>query len=420
MAQHQVERTLDEWLSYLETVHAQVIDMGLERTREVAERLAVLQPAPRVVMVGGTNGKGSTVRMIEEILRAAGLRTATYTSPHILQYRERVRVDGAQLTAEEHCRAFAAVEAARQDITLTYFEFGTLAALWLMREQQVDVAILEVGLGGRLDAVNIVDADVSVVTSIGIDHVSFLGNDREVIGYEKAGIFRSGRPAICGDPEPPLQLLKHAESVGAKLSCVGRDYQSSLEVQGWSFHHADIVLESLPRPKLPLPNAATAVAAVLALGLAPNYELIAQGLRQATMAGRFDIWPGTPTIILDVGHNPHAAKYLALQLADLPYRGRLTAVCGMLGDKDIQGTLAELVPYVDAWYFGTLSGPRAATAFDLAHGIGHSDKAECFDSIEAAFTAARDAAHPDDVILCFGSFYTVAAIYALEGREICG
>ncbi|HLV47816.1 MAG TPA: bifunctional tetrahydrofolate synthase/dihydrofolate synthase [Aliidiomarina sp.] len=425
-------RSLDAWLSYLESIHTQEIDMGLDRTLKVAQTLKVLNPSTKVITVAGTNGKGSSVAMLDAILREAGYSTACFTSPHLVDYRERVLVNGLMLPEEAHCEAFSAVNLARDNTSLTYFEFGTLAALWLIKRSQVDVAILEIGLGGRLDAVNIVDSDLSIVTSIDIDHVGFLGDNREDIGFEKAGIYRAGKPAICGDPNPPQRLLEHAQNIGAQLLCVKQDYDVQHTAEGWDFKLCSAraklslaPLHGLPEPQLPLANALGVIAGLQHAGFNVSDAEIAAGLKIAAVAGRFEVWPGTPQIILDVAHNPHAARYLSKKLAELRTQSvnetKVIGVCGMLADKDIHATLAELTGVIDTWYFATLPGSRAAKAEQLISSLGvMGPTPQSFDSIEAAFIKAQHEAGPNDVIVCFGSFLTVAAIYAFKGRTIGG
>lgn len=421
MTQHidQQPRTLSAWLSYLEHIHSTTIDMGLERTLRVAEQMQIQKPAPFIFMVGGTNGKGSTVSMLEHILKASGKRVATYTSPHLVDYRERVRVDGALLSEQEHCEAFAAVDAARKQTSLTYFEFGTLAAFWLIKKAQVDIAILEVGLGGRLDAVNVAEPDVSIVTSVDIDHIQFLGDDREHIGFEKAGIFRANKPAICGDSNAPQKLIEHARQIGALLRCVGRDFNAIQAASHWSYEDASSFSEwqHLNYPQLPFPNAITALAALKASPFELTQDHVNQGLRDARVAGRFDLWEGEPRIVVDVAHNPHAARYLAERLAEIVNGGRVLAVCGMLIDKDIKATLHAMNDVVDSWYLASLHTSRGASAQQLAKAIDDAPH-EDFPSVGEALKAAKCAASEVDVIVCFGSFITVAEVYQTEGRSI--
>ncbi len=403
----QATSPLAAWLSYLENLHSKAIDMGLERVSQVAARLDVLKPAPFVFTVAGTNGKGTTCRTLESMLMAAGYKVGVYSSPHLVRYIERVRVQNAELAESAHTAAFAEIEAARGDISLTYFEYGTLSALWLFKQAQLDVVILEVGLGGRLDATNIVDPDVAVVTSIALDHTDWLGPDRESIGREKAGIFRSGKPAIVGEPDMPHTIADVAQEKGALLQRRDVDWRYSVTESGWRFEDAKGVLENLPLPQVPQPNAATALAALRASGLTVNEQAIRDGIQQAILAGRFQIVSESPRLILDVAHNPHAAAYLAGRLKSLPKTGRVLAVIGMLHDKDIGGTLACMESVVDSWYCAPLEGPRGATAEQLMQHLGQG---QTFASVELAWRAAMADARPEDTVLVCGSFHTVAHV----------
>ena len=403
----QATSPLAAWLSYLENLHSKAIDMGLERVSQVAARLDVLKPAPFVFTVAGTNGKGTTCRTLESMLMAAGYKVGVYSSPHLVRYTERVRVQNAELAESAHTAAFAEIEAARGDISLTYFEYGTLSALWLFKQAQLDVVILEVGLGGRLDATNIVDPDVAVVTSIALDHTDWLGPDRESIGREKAGIFRSGKPAIVGEPDMPHTIADVAQEKGALLQRRDVDWRYSVTESGWRFEDAKGALENLPLPQVPQPNAATALAALRASGLTVNEQAIRDGIQQAILAGRFQIVCESPRLILDVAHNPHAAAYLAGRLKSLPKTGRVLAVIGMLHDKDIGGTLACMESVVDSWYCAPLEGPRGATAEQLMQHLGQG---QTFASVELAWRAAMVDARPEDTVLVCGSFHTVAHV----------
>ncbi len=403
----QATSPLAAWLSYLESLHGKAIDMGLERVSQVAARLDVLKPAPFVFTVAGTNGKGTTCRTLESMLMAAGYKVGVYSSPHLVRYTERVRVQNAELAESAHTASFAEIEAARGDISLTYFEYGTLSALWLFKQAQLDVVILEVGLGGRLDATNIVDPDVAVVTSIALDHTDWLGPDRESIGREKAGIFRAGKPAIVGEPEMPHTIADVAQEKGALLQRRDVDWRYSVTQSGWRFEDAKGALDNLPLPQVPQPNAATALAALRASGLAVNEQAIRDGIQQAILAGRFQIVSESPRLILDVAHNPHAAAYLAGRLKSLPKTGRVLAVIGMLHDKDIGGTLDCMETVVDSWYCAPLEGPRGATAEQLMEHLGQG---QTFASVEQAWREAMADARPEDTVLVCGSFHTVAHV----------
>ena len=416
--------SLPAWLAYIERLHARPIDLGLERVRMVAQRLGIRFDCP-VIVVGGTNGKGSTCAMLEAILRAAGYRTGLYTSPHLLRFNERARLDGIEASDAALIEQFAAVEAARDDTTLTYFEFTTLAILRLFAQANLDAVILEVGLGGRLDAVNIVDADVAVITSVDLDHMEFLGPTREHIGWEKAHIYRPGRPAICADPQPPARLIDVAEGMGADLWRFGRDFNYSGDRQQWAYGGRRLRRNGLPYPALrganQLLNASGALAALEALAerLPVAQSAVREGLLRAQVPGRFQILPGQPAVILDVAHNPHAAAVLAQNLDAMGYFPQTQAVFGMLADKDIAGVAARVASRIDRWHVATLPGPRGTSAAALAAqlrmaGVAPEAIVE-HASVESALVAAQGAAQPTDRILAFGSFLTVAdAMRALE------
>ena len=403
----QATSPLATWLSYLENLHSKTIDLGLERVSRVAGQLDVLQPAPFVFTVAGTNGKGTTCRTLETILMAAGYKVGVYSSPHLVRYTERVRVQGAELAESAHTASFAAIEAGRGDTSLTYFEYGTLSALWLFKQAKLDVVILEVGLGGRLDATNIVDANVAVVTSIALDHTDWLGPDRESIGREKAGVFRANRPAVVGEADMPHTIADVAHEKGALLLQRNVDWRYTVEGDSWTFSDAQGELRNLPLPNVPQPNAATALAALRASGLEVSETVIREGIASAILPGRFQTIQLEPRVILDVAHNPHAAAYLAGRLKLLPKTGRVLAVIGMLHDKDIAGTLACLEDVVDSWYCAPLEGPRGATAEQLRE---HLRAGTVFTSVVQAWHAAMADAAPEDTVLVCGSFHTVAHV----------
>jgi len=413
-------RTLADWLQYVERQHPQPIALGLERVARVLARLGVQIECP-LFTVGGTNGKGSTCAMLEAILRAAGFRTGLYSSPHLLRYSERVRIDGREAEDAALCEAFAAVEAARAGVALTYFEFGTLAAIWLFARAGLEAVILEVGLGGRLDAVNVLDADCAVLTSIGIDHVDYLGATRELIGREKAGIFRRGRVAVVAEPAPPHSVLDAARQQGARLLLIGRDFGYVREDGQWRYWGPAGTRAGLAHPALrgglQLRNGAAAICALDSLRehLPVGMQHIRQGLAQVALAGRFQILPGRPQVILDVAHNPQAAQGLAQDLAESGFAPETIAVFGMLRDKDIAGVVRALAPRVTRWHLATLGGERGASAAELAailqaHSV--SAPAAMHPSTELAFAAAREEAGENDKILVFGSFLTVGEVMA--------
>lgn len=410
----QATSPLAAWLYYLERLHTQAIDLGLTRVERVARTLDLLKPAPFVFTVAGTNGKGTTCRTLETLLMAAGYRVGVYSSPHLLRYTERVRIQGDELPEAAHTASFAAIEAGRGETSLTYFEFSTLSALQLFKQAALDVVILEVGLGGRLDATNIVDADVAVITSIALDHTDWLGPDRESIGREKAGVFRAAKPAVVGEPDMPQTIAEVAQEKGAQLLQLGRDWHWQAQETGWRFSNASLTLENLPLPQVPLPNAATALAALSASGLTVSEAIIRQHLDKAVLPGRFQTVAQQPQVILDVAHNPHAAGYLAGRLAQLPKTGKVRAVVGMLHDKDIAGTLACLAPQVDSWYLAPLDGPRGASADELMAALA-TDQAVAFGSVTEAWQAAMQQAAPQDIVLVCGSFHTVAQV--MEAME---
>ena len=403
-------RTLDDWLEHIGQQHPQTIALGLDRTRAVSKELGVSLQMP-VITVGGTNGKGSTCAMLESILRTAGYRTGLYSSPHLLRYNERVRIAGQEADDAMLCESFAAVEAARGDTPLTYFEFGTLAAFWIFQRARIEVAVLEVGLGGRLDAVNVIDADCAVLTSIGIDHVDYLGPDRESIGREKAGIFRAGRPAVVAEPKPPQSVL---DAPGDKLF-FSRDFSYTTDGGQWTYagpggRRAGLAYPAL-RGAIQLRNASAALCALDALRLPIAMQEIRRGLAEVSLPARFQTLPGRPQIVLDVAHNPQAARTLSENLAASGFAPETYAVCGMLRDKDIAGVLRELAPRVTRWHLATLSGPRGASADELEARLEKTSVRK-FASPASALEAALGAASENDKIVVFGSVLTVGEAIA--------
>jgi dihydrofolate synthase/folylpolyglutamate synthase len=415
---HAAPITLDDWLARIERLHHRTIDLSLDRVRTVAARLGIGLSCP-VVLVGGTNGKGSTCAMLEAILRAAGYRTGLYTSPHLLRFNERARI-GAEPAGDEALMAqFEAVESARGDISLTYFEFTTLAILRLFMGARLDAAVLEVGLGGRLDATNIVEPDCSIVTSVDLDHMDYLGPTREHIGFEKAHIFRRGRSAICADPQPPQSLLDVARDLGADLWRFGHDFNYQGDRQQWAYGGRAIRRAGLPYPSLrganQLLNASGVLAALESLGqrLPVSQQAVRQGLLNVELAGRFQVLPGRPAVILDVAHNPHAAAVLAENLDNMGFFPRTLAVFGMLRDKDVAGVIDKVAGRIDAWHVGGTPGPRGMSGEDTLRILLQRQpgaRATAFDTIAAAFDAAQAEAGADDRILAFGSFLTVTEV----------
>jgi dihydrofolate synthase/folylpolyglutamate synthase len=425
--------TLPAWLALLEARHAEIhIDMGLDRVRAVKERMN-LQFACPVIMVAGTNGKGSTCAMLESVLLHAGYRVGLYIKPHFLDFNERARINGEMASDALLVEAFAFVEAARGDIDLTYFEFTTLAIMHLISKAGVDVAILEVGLGGRLDAVNVIDADVAIVTSIDIDHAAYLGETREEIGFEKAGIFRPGKTAICSDPLAPQSLIQHAADIGADLWLIGRDFNYQGDQQQWSYGGRTQRRNSLAYPALrganQLLNASAALAALEALRmqLPCGAQEVRTGLALVELPGRFQVLAGRPTTVLDVAHNPHASATLAQNLGNMGFHRYTYAVFGIMDDKDIDGVLAPMAGLIDHWCLADLPSPRSAKSAALAEKVaalrpsGAKDadfSVATFADPAAAFANAVSRAEENDRIVVFGSFYTVAGVMAARKNSL--
>ena len=416
--------TLAEWLEYCEKLHAKPIDLGLERVREVAKRMDICFDCP-VITVAGTNGKGSTCAMSESILSQAGYKTGVFTSPHLVHFEERLRIAEVPVKAAELIASFARVDLARAEISLTYFEFTTLALLDVMVNAKLDVAILEVGLGGRLDAVNIIDADCAIITSIDLDHMEFLGDTREKIGFEKAGIMRAGKHAIVSDPLPPASVQAHAEAIGADLWLVGRDFNFSGDKLQWAWAGRGKRFAGLAYPALrganQLINASGVLAALTALRerLPITAQAVRNGLAFVELPGRFQIIPGEPNLILDVGHNPHAIAALAVNLDAMGFAPCTHAVFGAMADKDLANMLQRMHPLVDKWYFTDLPTARAAKAADLLRtwqGVNVGEKSrkdvsgQCFASPKLALDAAIANSAPTDRIVVFGSFFTVGGV----------
>ncbi|HSH55067.1 MAG TPA: bifunctional tetrahydrofolate synthase/dihydrofolate synthase [Methylotenera sp.] len=424
MPKELVVKDLSAWLNYIESLHPKSIAMGLERIKLIISRLN-LEPAFTIITVAGTNGKGSTCAMLENIYRQAGYQVGCYTSPHLLRYNERVRVNGSEVNDADLCKAFEAVDAARMDaddnaIALTYFEVGTLAAVWHFMQTKIDVAILEIGLGGRLDAVNAFEPDCAIVTSVDLDHLEFLGDTREKIGFEKAGVYRKAIPAICGDNNPPASLVSHAKQVQADLKCIHQDFDYSVIGNEWQYQSHGKVLHTLPIPALKgdyqLNNAACAITAVESLqsSLPVSTQAIADAMRQVTLAGRFQTVSNSPRVILDVAHNPHAARALAENLrAFSEPEANTIAVFAMLADKDIKGVVEAVKEQVDIWYIASIDNVRGASAMDLASviaAVNPNAKYKIFDNAAIAYQQACIDAGENDKIVVFGSFFTVSNV----------
>lgn len=423
--------TLEGWLNHLERLHPSTIELGLDRIRQVASRLNLDFADKQVVTVAGTNGKGSTVTLLRSILNSAGYRVGTYTSPHIHVYNERVCVDGVPVTDERLCEGFAAVEAAREDVSLTYFEFGTLCALYYFATAPVDFLVLEVGLGGRLDAVNIVDADLMILTNVALDHMDWLGDSRELIGYEKSGIFRPGKPALYGEQDIPVTVIEAAQRIGAILYRQGREFGHALPAEGGIAWHGDVEggqrHARLPETLFNPDTVATVVQAVTLLLPGLSDTAVINGIRAARIPGRLQLVrrgrsAAQPDTVLDVAHNPHAIGNLLANL-DRHFHGRpLSIVMAMLADKDID-TVTGLMAGLDAhWYVGRVEDARSAEARDLhdhlrGHGVA---SVSCHETVSAAYEAACAEAGDDTLVLVTGSFFTVADVLtqlAIQGRN---
>ncbi|WP_372941134.1 bifunctional tetrahydrofolate synthase/dihydrofolate synthase [Shewanella sp.] len=407
------DASLAQWLDYLLAIHPSEIDMGLTRVEQVAKRLDLLSLAPsKVITVAGTNGKGTSCAMLESILRQSGLSVGVYSSPHLLRYNERIRINQQDASDAALIEAFCAIEAARGDISLTFFEYATLAGLYLFKAASVDVAILEVGLGGRLDATNIIDSTAVILTSIDLDHQEYLGDSRELVGREKAGVFRQHCVAVVGEPDLPKSVKDYAEYMHTSLYRVGHEFNyqvSDADSALWDFTSVQNNYLGLPVPSLPLPNAASVVALVSQLWPQITEQQIADGLVQAKLAGRLEQVSQQPLILLDVAHNPHAARYLANQLQ--AYQGkRIVAVCGMLKDKDIKAVIQTLSPHINQWNLVSLDNPRGASAQLLYDALPQASQlnAQQYHDMSSAWDGVQKDISEDDVVIVFGSFYTVA------------
>ncbi len=409
--------SLQDWLVWLESSHPLAIDLGLERAAQVFQALNPDYAKPPTITVAGTNGKGSSVAYLETIYTAQGYRVGAYTSPHILKYNERIKIDGKPVSDAGICEAFARIESVRGNTSLSYFEFGTLAALDIFYRNGVDVQLLEVGLGGRLDAVNIVDPDVALITSISIDHVEWLGGTREAIGREKAGIFRANVPAVIGDPEPPASLIDSAHEQDALLYCIGKDFGYKKQADGWDWYFADRQMLQLPELGLKgghqYQNASAVIVALTKMAdiLPVSDESVRQGLANVSLLGRFQLIDGEVPVLLDVGHNPQAVKTLADYVTDVFPGRRIHAVFSMMKDKDIAGVLDIMNGVVYDWFFAPLANPRAATETVMRGIFSQSSVPRVsfgFSGFADAFAAAKKQSQEGDLLLVFGSFFLVS------------
>ena len=417
--------SLDQWLARIEALHPQEIEMGLGRIAKVYQRLPSLLSGPKVISLAGTNGKGTTGRLLEQILLSAGYSVGCYSSPHLVRFNERIRICGVEVDDQALCHSFERVEQARGDIELTFFEFTTLAAFDLFAGHQLDVVILEVGLGARLDAVNLIDPDVAVITSVALDHQAFLGDTRDQIGWEKAHLFRADRPAVCGDPHPPQRVLALAAELNAKLYCQGQDFQAELTASSWRWRGktstATIEFADLPVPGIPLNNASTALQVLACLPMAVSEDAIRQGLSKTQLSGRCQYLSQPFPLLLDVAHNQEAAEYLAAYLKHHFPNRKVQLLLGLLADKDSEKIVHSLVPAIAGCWTTNLNSPRARSATSLAKEISPiiDSEVRCFNSVDNAMQFWDEQAKSDDqLLLITGSFYTVgAALQWLQNRQ---
>lgn len=410
---------LDDWLAYFDTLHGKTIDLGLERIGLVAESLELKQLPGKVILLAGTNGKGTTSRFLEACLLAQGYTTGVFNSPHIVRYNECVRINGRELGDDIHMSAFAEIEQGRGEISLTPFEFSTLSAFHIFKHSKVDYVIVEVGMGGRGDSTNIIEPDISVITTVDIDHQAFLGNDIETIGFEKAGVMRPDKPVVIGEYNVPQSVLAYAEQIAAKPYVVNRDFHLVERMDAIDWACADRQLNDLATPNIPAQNVATAMMVLHLLGVLPDNQSINQVLLSLVVEGRFETISQTPYIIIDVAHNVESAGFLAGQLQKLKDQGikRISAVAGMLKDKDIEGTLGKVCHLIDDWHLADLPGVRGAAAEQLSAALEKlSDRPySCYDSVEKALRQARQQWQSDQLIIVFGSFVTIAQV--LQGEK---
>jgi len=410
---HSPRTNLTEWLSYLENLHNVEIDLGLARIRKVAQLLNVSFAFAKVITVAGTNGKGTTCAFLENVLLAQGKSVAVYSSPHIEHFNERLRINQQDIDDDSLIQAFEKIESIRGDISLSYYEYTTLAAFLVLMNEKPNVILLEVGLGGRLDATNIIDCDIAVITTIDLDHQSFLGNDRETIAIEKAGIIRPNGHVVVGDIDVPKSLLAYIEDIDAKLLCRNQHFFADKSNSHWQWQLTKQQFTNLHLPHIPIDNVATALSVLSLLDVPLTREHINKAIDKTRVAGRSELFTRHCDVILDVGHNPQAARYLASQISQMKY-DKIYAVVGMLIDKDISNVMKPLIKYVDSWHLGSLAVSRAASANELAEKLDDFCKEFiCFDNVTQAFNIALQKATTRDLVLVFGSFYTVAEVRRL-------
>ncbi|TDF39847.1 bifunctional tetrahydrofolate synthase/dihydrofolate synthase [Alteromonadaceae bacterium M269] len=404
--------SLDDWLCYIEQLHPANIELGLERLNTVYQALNCDFNQSKVITVAGTNGKGTTCAMVEQACLRANKTVAVYSSPHIVDYRERLRINGEMLQADQHCEAFRAIDELRGDVELTYFEFATLAALWLIQRNHVDVILLEIGLGGRLDAVNIVDNDLAVITTIDLDHQDWLGDTRELIGAEKAGIFREKGDAVVGDLGPPQSVIARATELKVNALWQSKDFSYAEDASGWAWSKADLDISDLPKCHIPTQNASTAFAVINWLGIPLNQDFMKELCEGTRLPGRMQQISQQPTVYVDVAHNPQATQYLASRIEELNANS-IHFVCGMLKDKDIDNTLLPMRKFSGTWHVGTIGGPRGATSSHVVSQLDSQQKVLEYGSVIEAYQSALSHVQQDEAIIVFGSFLTVADVLSL-------
>ena len=419
--------TLAQWLDWQEKLHFTSIELGLERCMTVLKRMQLDNPDFAVISVAGTNGKGSSVCMLRNILQQAGYKTGSYTSPHLIRYNERICINGIEVEDDLLCNAFERIDRARGDVSLTYFEFGTLAAIDIFQRAGVEIAVLEVGLGGRLDAVNCLDADVALIAAIDLDHENWLGSDRESIGLEKAGIMRSGKPAVCSDQDPPQSVIKHAKSLDTRLSLAGHEYHFSEQGNAWSWNSTKSGFKNLPKPSIYNPQQINNAAGVLMAleEISDRFpvpeDAIRKGLLEFNLYGRFQVIPDKAQLILDVAHNPQSAKLLVGNLRSLPIKGKTHMIIGMLKDKNHQAVLGEFIKVVDNWHLVTLENPRGSGFGMLEEQLkllGVTENISTYATVAEALETVRDRVSPQDRIVVTGSFLTVGAAITFLKEKI--
>jgi dihydrofolate synthase/folylpolyglutamate synthase len=409
-------QTLTDWLCYIEQKHPQhQIELGLGRVLKIAQRADLHLLPGKKILIAGTNGKGTTARTLEQLCAVQGLSVGVYSSPHLLQFNERLRINGIDVSDSLWCDAFAFIEQLRGDIELTYFEFTTLASFYLLKQQQPDICLIEVGLGGRLDATNIIEPDLSILTTVDLDHQDYLGPDRESIGREKAGVFRAGKPAVIGEVDIPLSVLKYSQDIQAKLLCINADYQYKVTDSAFHWQGVQSHLEALPLTAVPLQNIATALTALEALALLPTKQQAAEVLSTLSLPGRMQWLSKAPGILLDVAHNPQSAGYLAAQLQFIKAGyARVYLLVGMLKDKDIQQSLAPFHTLADHWHLVDLPGARGAQANSLVQYLPEQSSYTCYQDLESGYQQGLLSLQPNDLLVIFGSFVTVSAVLALQ------